>query len=100
MCTQALAPSATEYLAAKGFDPVFGGRPVKRVIQRELETPLARAILRGDFQVRYHGIGNAAVLLYLDGRCVGGHHARYQAEVRWFQGVFAGNDILCGETWC
>jgi hypothetical protein len=48
---QALAPAATEYLAAKGFDPVFGGRPVKRVIQRELETPLARAILRGDFQV-------------------------------------------------
>jgi hypothetical protein len=37
-------------LAAKGFDPVFGARPVKRVIQRELETVLARSILKGDFQ--------------------------------------------------
>ena len=40
-----------EYLAAKGFDPVFGARPVKRVIQRELETTLARALLKGEFQV-------------------------------------------------
>ncbi|KAL6756139.1 P-loop containing nucleoside triphosphate hydrolase protein [Haematococcus lacustris] len=45
----ALTSSALAYLATKGFDPVFGGRPVKRVIQRELETPLARAILRCDF---------------------------------------------------
>lgn len=36
----------------KGFDPVFGARPVKRAIQRELETPLAQALLRGEFQVR------------------------------------------------
>lgn len=44
-----VGPKAMAYLAAKGFDPVFGGRPVKRVIQRELETPLARALLRQDF---------------------------------------------------
>ncbi|GIL82455.1 hypothetical protein Vretifemale_11438, partial [Volvox reticuliferus] len=45
-----LADSAMDYLAAKGFDPIFGARPVKRAIQRELETPLAQALLRGDFE--------------------------------------------------
>ena len=45
-----LQDSAVDYLAAKGFDPVFGARPVKRVIQRELETVLARSILKGDFE--------------------------------------------------
>ena len=34
---------------AKGFDPVFGARPVKRAVQRELETSLAKALLRGEF---------------------------------------------------
>ncbi|CAD7704818.1 unnamed protein product [Ostreobium quekettii] len=45
-----LQDSAVEYLAAKGFDPVFGARPVKRAVQRELETKLAKAMLRGEFQ--------------------------------------------------
>eukprot|EP00803_Ostreobium_quekettii_P010828 evm.model.scf_150EXC.1 EVM.evm.TU.scf_150EXC.1 scf_150EXC:4224-11534(-) len=45
-----LRDSALEYLAAKGFDPVFGARPVKRAVQRELETKLAKAMLRGEFQ--------------------------------------------------
>jgi hypothetical protein len=39
------------HLAAVGYDPVYGARPVKRAIQRELETPLAQALLRGQFQV-------------------------------------------------
>ena len=34
---------------AKGYDPVYGARPVKRAVQRELETALAKALLRGDF---------------------------------------------------
>jgi ATP-dependent Clp protease ATP-binding subunit ClpA len=34
-----------------GYDPVYGARPVKRAIQRELETPLAQALLRGQFEV-------------------------------------------------
>jgi ATP-dependent Clp protease ATP-binding subunit ClpA len=41
------------YLAAVGYDPVYGARPVKRAIQRELETPLAQALLRGQFEVRW-----------------------------------------------
>ena len=32
---------AEEYLAEKGYDPVYGARPLKRTIQKELETPLA-----------------------------------------------------------
>jgi ATP-dependent Clp protease ATP-binding subunit ClpB len=32
-----------------GFDPVYGARPLKRAIQRELETQVAKGILRGDF---------------------------------------------------
>jgi ATP-dependent Clp protease ATP-binding subunit ClpB len=42
-----LTDSAIEWLAEKGFDPVYGARPVKRVIQRELETPIARKIVSG-----------------------------------------------------
>lgn len=41
-----LDESAVEYLATKGFDPVYGARPVKRAVQRELETALAKAMLR------------------------------------------------------
>ena len=40
---------AVAWLADKGFDPVFGARPVKRAIQRELETPVARKIVAGDY---------------------------------------------------
>ena len=36
-------------LQAKGFDPVFGARPVKRAVQRELETTLAKSLLKGEF---------------------------------------------------
>jgi ATP-dependent Clp protease ATP-binding subunit ClpB len=36
-------------MADIGFDPVFGARPLKRAIQRELETAVAKGILRGDF---------------------------------------------------
>lgn len=43
--------AAVEYLATRGYDPAFGARPVKRVVQQELETALAKGILRGDFAV-------------------------------------------------
>jgi ATP-dependent Clp protease ATP-binding subunit ClpB len=38
-----------ERLAELGFDPVYGARPLKRVIQRELQDPLALALLQGEF---------------------------------------------------
>jgi ATP-dependent Clp protease ATP-binding subunit ClpB len=44
-----LADVALDLLAEVGYDPVYGARPLKRTIQRELETTLAKGILRGDF---------------------------------------------------
>ncbi len=38
---------AREWLAARGYDPVYGARPLKRVILKELQDPLARALLQG-----------------------------------------------------
>jgi len=40
---------AKEYLAEVGYDPVFGARPLKRVIQREVQDPLALDLLEGEF---------------------------------------------------
>ncbi|VAV90024.1 ClpB protein, partial [hydrothermal vent metagenome] len=40
---------ARNYLAKKGYDPAYGARPLQRVIQREVQDPLARMILNGDF---------------------------------------------------
>ena len=40
---------AIEFIAEQGFDPVFGARPLKRVIQQLLENPLAEAILSGNY---------------------------------------------------
>jgi ATP-dependent Clp protease ATP-binding subunit ClpB len=42
-----LTPEATDFLAAEGYDPVYGARPLKRAIQRHLENPLSLAILQG-----------------------------------------------------
>ena len=39
--------AAEAWLADKGYDPVYGARPLKRVIQRELQNPLAQQILEG-----------------------------------------------------
>ncbi len=38
-----------EFLASKGYDPAYGARPVKRALQRELQTLLAQALLRNQF---------------------------------------------------
>jgi ATP-dependent Clp protease ATP-binding subunit ClpB len=42
-----LAPDARSWLADKGYDPVYGARPLKRVIQKYLQDPLAEQILSG-----------------------------------------------------
>ncbi|MGB3192713.1 MAG: ATP-dependent chaperone ClpB [Limnoraphis sp.] len=44
-----LTDAAVSFLADVGFDPVYGARPLKRAIQRELETQIAKGILRGEF---------------------------------------------------
>jgi ATP-dependent Clp protease ATP-binding subunit ClpB len=43
-----LSEPAKELLARRGYDPIYGARPLKRIIQRELETKLSRALLKGE----------------------------------------------------
>jgi ATP-dependent Clp protease ATP-binding subunit ClpB len=45
-----VAPEAREFLAVQGYDPVYGARPLKRVIQRELQNPIALEVLEGNFR--------------------------------------------------
>ncbi|BCH07427.1 chaperone protein ClpB [Mesorhizobium sp. 131-3-5] len=46
--TLSLDHEAIEWLAAKGYDPAYGARPLKRVMQKELQDPLAEKILLGE----------------------------------------------------
>ena len=54
-----VSENALEFLSHAGFDPIFGARPLRRVIQQRLENPLARGLLSGDL-----GTANE---IYVDG---------------------------------
>ncbi len=41
-------PSLIEYLAHEGYDPIYGARPLKRLIQQKVTNPLSRALLKGE----------------------------------------------------
>ena len=58
-----LTEAAREQLAREGFDPVYGARPLKRAIQREIVQPLAMRLLRADFRD-----GDTVVLDARDGK--------------------------------
>jgi ATP-dependent Clp protease ATP-binding subunit ClpB len=45
-----VTPAAKAHLARAGFDPVYGARPLKRVIQREVQDPLAMRVIAGEFE--------------------------------------------------
>jgi ATP-dependent Clp protease ATP-binding subunit ClpB len=45
--TLQLEPAARDWLAEKGYDPAYGARPLKRVIQKNVQDPLAELILSG-----------------------------------------------------
>lgn len=60
-----LTDAALDYLADVGFDPVYGARPLKRVIQKEVESQVARSILDGTFTE-----GDAIVVDAQDGKIV------------------------------
>jgi ATP-dependent Clp protease ATP-binding subunit ClpB len=49
-----LEPKARDWLAEKGWDPAYGARPLKRVIQRAVQDPLAEMILAGDVRDGSH----------------------------------------------
>ncbi|MDH3524536.1 MAG: ATP-dependent chaperone ClpB [Acidobacteriota bacterium] len=57
-----LTPEARELVARSGFDPVYGARPLKRYLQRELETRVGRALISGEV-----GDGSALVVGVKDG---------------------------------
>jgi ATP-dependent Clp protease ATP-binding subunit ClpB len=60
-----LTDSAMEYIARIGYDPVYGARPLKRAIQREILNPLALKLLDGTFKE-----GDTAEVDYSDNKIV------------------------------
>jgi ATP-dependent Clp protease ATP-binding subunit ClpC len=58
-----LTEAAKAAVADRGFDPTYGARPLKRVIQREIETPISRLLLEEEFQP-----GDVIRADYADGR--------------------------------
>ena len=49
-----LTEAARKWLAREGYDPAFGARPLRRALQRYVESPLSKRILRGEFEVGDH----------------------------------------------
>ena len=45
-----LSDAARRHIAEQGYDPVYGARPLRRYIQRDVETRIARALLAGDIR--------------------------------------------------
>jgi ATP-dependent Clp protease ATP-binding subunit ClpB len=72
--TLEVSPEATRYIAEQGFDPVYGARPLRRYIAREVDTKIARALLAGDVRdgavisVDYAGTDLAISYQNTDGR--------------------------------
>ena len=70
--TLELEPEARAWLADKGYDPAYGARPLKRVIQKNVQDPLAELILSGEI---HDGekvvIGADAAGLLIGGRASG-----------------------------
>jgi ATP-dependent Clp protease ATP-binding subunit ClpB len=48
--TLTTTPAALRLLAERGYDPVYGARPLKRLIQQDIETPIARQIVKGELR--------------------------------------------------
>jgi ATP-dependent Clp protease ATP-binding subunit ClpB len=63
-----LTEPARELIAQQGYDPVYGARPLRRYIQREVETRIARSLIAGDIP------DGASITLEADGD---------QLAVRW-----------------
>jgi ATP-dependent Clp protease ATP-binding subunit ClpB len=71
-----VSDAAKDQLAKEGYDPEYGARPLKRAIQRRVQTPLADAILGGKVQA-----GDTAVVDFRDGEFyIEGHSHTPDAE--------------------
>ena len=75
--TVVLEPAAREWLADKGWDPAYGARPLKRVIQQRIENPLAQRILAGEL-----GAGDEVVVEYRGGKFEFGKAGQSEAAAR------------------
>jgi ATP-dependent Clp protease ATP-binding subunit ClpA len=71
---------ALKMVADAGFDPVYGARPLKRAIQQEIENPLAKEILAGNFApgdtVKSARAAARSRSARRDARCHARHNAR------------------------
>ena len=63
--TLTVTPDALQNLGRRGYDPVYGARPLKRLIQQEIETPMARQLIKGELRD-----GDTAVVDVKDGQIV------------------------------
>ena len=71
--TLALDAKARQWLAEKGYDPAYGARPLKRVIQKWVQDPLAQMLLAGDIRDGGHiKLGASRGRLTINGKEVGG----------------------------
>ena len=48
--TLIVTPAALRHLGERGYDPAYGARPLKRLIQQEIETPMARQLVKGELR--------------------------------------------------
>jgi len=71
-----LTPGALDYLAATGYDPLYGARPLKRAIQQYIENPLAHDILAGKFMP-----GDLIEVEAKDNRLVFGAHGKIPSSL-------------------
>jgi len=60
-----VTPSALRHLGQSGYDPVYGARPLKRLIQQQIETPMARLLVKGELRD-----GDTATVDLSDGQIV------------------------------
>jgi ATP-dependent Clp protease ATP-binding subunit ClpB len=67
--TLEISPAARKYIAERGFDPIYGARPLRRFIAREVETRIGRALLSGDVRD-----GAVITVEYADTELVVGYH--------------------------
>jgi ATP-dependent Clp protease ATP-binding subunit ClpB len=79
-----LDDDAVRWLAERGYDPAYGARPLKRVIQRELQDPLAERLLAGDIRdggsVQITGGSDRLVILDGDGELLSAKPAEGRGE--------------------
>jgi ATP-dependent Clp protease ATP-binding subunit ClpB len=73
--TLSLSASALDHIVSAGYDPVYGARPLKRAIQRELENPIATKILENAFIA-----GDKILIDCVDNKLVFGKQEEVQEE--------------------